>query len=95
MEIKIEYANLGQIGNDLISNSDEINLIKKNIKALNVQITNNWNGIDATMFLAKGETYLNQIKNLTEQLNACGTLINDAVANYQEIEEEYKTAVSS
>lgn len=93
MEIKVNYVELKSLGENLVNKAGEIFTIRDNIVLINDQIRNSWIGMDATMFLSRGESYIKQLEAIQEQINNAGAFINETISGYQEIETKYESLV--
>ena len=94
MNLQIDYEQLRNIGNQLISKSDAFNSLLRNIDGINQQISQSWAGADAQKYLAAVTEQAKYMQLLSSTISEIGNYLIGTSASYQEAQENNAGAIN-
>ena len=94
MDLRIDYEQTRNIGNQLISKSDAFNSLLRNIESINSQISQSWAGADAQKYLGAVEEQAKYMQLLSSTIAEIGNYLIGVSAAYQEASESNASAIN-
>ena len=94
MDLRIDYEQTRNIGNQLISKADAFNSLLRNIDSVNQQISQSWAGADAQKYLAAVNEQAKYMQLLASTISEIGNYLIGVSASYQEASENNAGAIN-
>jgi len=86
------FEDLEQIGNDLITYSQDLDELKGKIQTARDTMESTWESQGATAELANVDNFLTSVDNCVEALNALGDITVKAAQGYKEVDDAIASA---
>ncbi len=85
---KVNYYRLYIAGKRFDDNGKKLEDIINNIKELDEQLKNSWQGLDADMFINRNEIFINMLTKKMKYLNSWGEYFVKSSSKYTDTENE-------
>ena len=94
MDLRIDFEQTRNIGNQLISKADAFSALLRNIDSINTQISQSWAGADAQKYLGAVEEQAKYMQLLSSTISEIGNYLIGVSASYQEASESNAGAIN-
>lgn len=93
MDLKINYQETINVGNQVAAKTEEFKTLLSKIKNVNSNIKNAWQGTDATKYTNAVDEQTAYMEKLSEAMNEIGTFLVKVGNTYQEVSQANANAI--
>jgi hypothetical protein len=95
MNFSIDYEKIGELGNYLLSKSQEIDKLYDELINICKSIDENWESKDSSVYVYKIETFINELAKENEQIVGTGNLLNKIAGVYNDQDNKWNKKLLS